>query len=401
MKHLLTLLTVSLLAVFFTGCDVQTSNASENSGESADTTAVAENNSDKSDNNENKGPALSRKEFEKQTGGNSAIPVEVTPITLGDISSSLVYSSTLETEQTVDVFSRIGGLVVAVYVQEGDRVRKGQRLLQIEKDEYELSEQKAKLDYETEKVKFERFKALQNQDLLSEEEFENARLVMRQAEIAWKQAALNLKHTTVTAPISGYAGDRPVRLGDRIQTSTQLLSIANLEDKIVQVYVPQNEFTRTYKNQKAVITSDVVPGVRLDGFVKRISPIIDSQSGTFKVVLGVKDTKNQLRPGMFVSTRLVVDTHSNTRLIPKTALVYENERTFFYVANEESAQRILLEKGFEDADKVEVLNELDPGTMVVVLGQNGLKDGSKIKITNEKSYSWQPPTSNALSANTQ
>ena len=380
MKHLLLLLTVFFLAAFLTGCDVRTSNASENSGESGDSTAVA---TEDSKNDEKKGPALSRNEYEKQTGSDNAIPVEVTPVTLGDISSSLVYSSTLETEQTVDVFSRIGGLVVAVYVQEGDKVRKGQRLLQIEKDEYELSTQKAKLDYETEKAKFDRFKALQDQDLLSEEEFENARLVMQQAEIAWKQAALNLKHTTVTAPISGYAGDRPVRLGDRIQTSTQLLSIANLDDKIVQVYVPQNEFTRTYKNQKAVITSNVVPGVRLDGYVKRISPIIDSQSGTFKVVLAVKDTKNHLRPGMFVSTRLVVDTHNNTRLIPKTALVYENERTFFYVAKEESVERVLLEKGFEDAEKVEVLNEIDPGTMIVVVGQNGLKNGRNIKITNE------------------
>ncbi|MGH1366593.1 MAG: efflux RND transporter periplasmic adaptor subunit [Calditrichia bacterium] len=390
MKQLLTLFAALLLAGLLTGCEVQTSNASEkaddNSAENADSTANENNDSEQNGSDK---PSLSRQGFEKNTGSSSAIPVEVTSLVRGDISSSLVYSSTLETEQTVDVYSRIGGLVVAVYVQEGDKVRKGQRLLQIEKDEYELSEQKARLDYEKEKTQFERFKSLQDKELLSEEEFENARLVMKQAEIAWKQAALNLRYTTVPAPISGYAGDRPVRLGDRIQTSTKLLSIANLDDKIVQVYVPQNEFTRTFKGQKAIVTSDVVPGVRLNGFVKRISPIIDSQSGTFKVVVAVKDTKNQLRPGMFVSTKLIVDTHENTRLLPKTALVYENERTFFFVANGETAERVLLDKGFEDAVKVEIMNDLKPGTKVVVLGQSGLKDGSKIKVTNEKSFSWQ------------
>lgn len=326
---------------------------------------------------------------------NSAVPVEVTDLSVGSISSYLLYSSTLETEQTVDVYSRIGGLVEQIFVEESQYVTKGQKLVQIEKDEYELAEQKALIEYQKQKANYDRFKALQAEELLSEEEFENARLAMKQAEIAWKQAALNLEYSTVTSPISGVVGDRLVRLGDRIQPSSKLFTISNLNEKIVPVYVPQDEFSRCYQQQKAIITCAVVPGVKLDGYVKRISPIIDPQSGTFKVTVAVKDPENRLRPGMFVSAQLIVDTHHQTHLIPKSALMYENERSYFFVVKGDSSIKVELQRGFEDAEKVEVLNELMAGSKIVVLGQSGLKNGSKVRITEEKEYTWQknPATS--------
>jgi multidrug efflux pump subunit AcrA (membrane-fusion protein) len=92
---------------------------------------------------------------------------------------------------------------------------------------------------------------------------------------------------------------------------------------------------------------------------------------------------------MFVSVRLVVDTRESTLLLPKTALTYENERTYFYLVESDSVSKIQLDKGFEDAEKVEVLNEIPDTSRVVVVGQSGLKDGSKINVVTEKSYPWQ------------
>ncbi len=328
----------------------------------------------------------------KVTDDNS-VPVEVTTVTRGDIANFLLFSSTLETEQTVQVFARVSGLVEAIYVDEGDRVKKGDKLLQIEKNEFELAEQKAQVEYQKQKNNFERLKALEEQELLSVEEYENARLALKQAEIAWKQAALNLEYTTVTAPITGVVGDRNVNVGERVQTSTVLFSLANLDKKIVRVYVPQDEFTKCYKRQPAVITTDVLPGKKFSGYVKRISPVIDPESGTFKVTIAVTDPQNRLRPGMFVNAELIVDTHTDTPLIPKSALIYENERTYFFIVTSDSAMKVELKKGFEDAEKVEVMNELPDSAKVVVLGQNGLKDGTRVKIIEEREYPWQTASS--------
>ena len=318
-----------------------------------------------------------------------AVPVEVTALTRGNISSYLKYSSTLQTEQTVDVYPRIGGLVEAIYVEEGQWVRKGQKLLQIEKETYELAEQKAHIEYQKQEADYKRLKALEAEELLSEKEFGNAELAFKLAEIAWKQAALNLKYTTVTAPISGVIGERTVNIGDRVQTATNLFKIANLNEKIVHAFVPQDEFTKVYKKQQAAITTDILPDEKFAGHVKRISPIIDPQSGTFKVTVAVNDPKNHLRPGMFVNTELIVSTHKNARLIPKSALIYENERTYFFVVENDTSKKFELTKGYEDAEKVELLNDLQAGAKIVVLGQNGLKDGTKVKIIQKKTYAWQ------------
>jgi len=319
----------------------------------------------------------------------AAIPVEISYIVPGDISDYLMYSAALETEQTVTVYSQINGLIVKMFVEEGQWVNKGDSLLQLDPREYILAEQKARVEYDKQQSNFERLKGLKAKDLVSDEEFETARLNVKQAEIAWKQAKLNLEYTTVRAPISGVIGERLVNLGARIQPSTALFTLSNLAQKIVKVYVPQNEMAKVHRRQKAVIRSDVLPDQSFEGWVKRISPIVDAQSGTFKVTVGVRDPKNVLKPGMFVNVHLIVDTHQNVPLIPKTALVYENERSYFFVLNNGIAQKVELQKGYEDAEKVEMKNDLPVYTPVVVVGQNGLKDGSRVRVTEVRRYAWQ------------
>ena len=383
MKNFATVLLILLTCLVLAGCSSGDANSAEPAA--ADSSSAVDS-TQKSDQD------TSGEETKKDGSGKdqpTAIPVEITRLTTGQISSFLLYSSTLETEQTVNVYSRIAGLVEEIYVEESDRVQKGARLIQIEKDEYVLAERKARLEYEKLLADYNRLKALQAEELLSEEEFLTAEINMKQAEIAWEQAKLNLEYTTVTAPISGVIGDRLVNLGDRIQTSTNLFTIANLNEKIVRLYVPQSEFAKCYKNQTAKVTTDVMAGTKFNGYVKRISPIIDPQSGTFKVTIAVKDPQNKLRPGMFVNAELIVDTHENAKLIPKSALIYENERTYFFIVSQDSSQKLELKKGFEDAEKVEILNDLEAGTQIVVLGQNGLKDGSRVKIVEEKKYRWQ------------
>ena len=383
MKNFATALLILLTCLVLAGCSSGDANSAEPAA--ADSSSAADS-TQKSDQDTSGGEAKKDGSGKDQP---TAIPVEITRLTTGQISSFLLYSSTLETEQTVNVYSRIAGLVEEIYVEESDRVQKGARLIQIEKDEYVLAERKARLEYEKLLADYNRLKALQAEELLSEEEFLTAEINMKQAEIAWEQAKLNLEYTTVTAPISGVIGDRLVNLGDRIQTSTNLFTIANLNEKIVRLYVPQSEFAKCYKNQTAKVTTDVMAGTKFNGYVKRISLMIYPQSGTFKVTIAVKDPQNKLRPGMFVNAELIVDTHENAKLIPKSALIYENERTYFFIVSQDSSQKLELKKGFEDAEKVEILNDLEAGTQIVVLGQNGLKDGSRVKIVEEKKYRWQ------------
>ncbi len=379
MKKIVSLMFILIPLAWFIGCGSGKSEGKQTNTKESDANAQ----------NSNKNEETGKKSGKPVGPGDSAIPVEVTPVTRGSISSFLLYNSTLETEQMADVYPKISGVAEEIYAEEGDQVLKDQPLLQIEQDEYILAEEKARLDYDKQKSEFERFNALKNQDLVSEEEFETARLSVRQAELEWKRAKLNLDYTIVRSPINGVVGDRSVKVGDRIQTSSKLFVISNPKEKVAKVYVPQNELPNTYKNQKAEITSDVLPNKSFEGWVKRVSPIVDPTSGTFKVTVGVKDHENMLAPGMFMGVKLIVDVHENTKLIPKSGLVYENERTYFFQVSSDSVIRRELKKGFEDAEKVELLNDISDTTKIVVVGQGGLKDGNKVKVIEERHYSWQ------------
>jgi membrane fusion protein (multidrug efflux system) len=342
------------------------------------------NNKTDTTNVEQKSENKSKEENEKDL---ELIPVEVTEVKKGIISNYILLSTNLETEIQTDVFPRIQGIVKKINHDEGDYIKSDQTLMELEADEYVLSEQRARLNYKKQEADFNRMKEMFTEDLLSKEEFEQARYATEGLKVDWKQAELNLSYTKIKSPISGVIGERLRKPGDRIQPTDKLFSVINTNEMIAVVYVPEKEISRVRKGQKAFITSDNLQNKRFTGWLKRVSPVIDPASGTFKVTIGVKNVDNALRAGMFVNAFIVTDVHQDAVLIPKTALVYENEAMNVFVVKDSIAHKITLEVGFEDHEKIESLNNINEGDKVIVVGQAGLKDQTKVKIVSEQENS--------------
>ena len=135
-------------------------------------------------------------------------------------------------------------------------------------------------------------------------------------------------------------------------------------------------------SQRAFLVTENMPDRRFEAAVKRISPVMDASSGTFKVTVGIRDRENLLKPGMYMSVQIITDTHCNALLIPKAAVVYDNGLPYaFFTSQDTLARRVRLEKGYSDIKNIEILNGADENDQVIVIGQNGLKDGARIKIT--------------------
>ncbi len=317
------------------------------------------------------------------------IPVEVSAISTGIISSYILLSSNLETERMTDVYSRVQGLVDRILVEEGDHVKKGQLLMQLDPDELELMEAGALVNYEQEKKLFERKRAMFDRQLLSKEEFETASFGVQAKKILWQEARLNLDHTKVTSPISGVIGERLRRPGDRIQPSDKLFTVINTDEMIAIVHVPEKEVGIVRKGQKAFVSSQHLGDEQFSGWVKRVSPVVDPQSGTFKVTVGIGNEENRLRPGMFVNAHIVTDVHANTVLVPKTAIVYESDKMHVFVVRDSIAQKIQLAVGYQDFEKVESLSGIEPGEKVIVVGQAGLKQGARVGIVAQREIAFK------------
>ncbi len=318
-----------------------------------------------------------------------SIPVEVAPVVRGAISAFLTFNSTLETEAAVDLYPQTGGQVESLLVEEGRLVKEGEPLLKIEDRELRVDAEESSANYEHEKQAFARTEDLFRRNLVNKQEYDDNKFRLDQARLRHERAQLRLSYATVRAPFSGVISSRDTQVGARVGTGTKLFSMVKLDEIVARVYVPGRYLPVVAENQPAVVTSEFLPDRVFKGWVKRISPVIDPKSGTFKVTVGVRSEKpSELPPGLFVGVRVITDTRDAAVLIPKRAVVYEGGERYVFAVVQNKAQKRKLTIGYEDPANVEALGGFEVGTPVIVLGQSGLKDGALVRQVNAPA----PPT---------
>jgi membrane fusion protein (multidrug efflux system) len=314
-----------------------------------------------------------------------SVPVEVTQISNGTISSFQLYNSTIEAENAVDVYTKVSGIIIDLKVEEGNYINKGQLLAKIEEEDYKLEEAAAKASYEKTKRDFERSDTMFKDKLLSENDYEQVRYNYEQAKITWERAKVRLGNTNIIAPISGILSSRTIKYGDYITPNMKVFSIVDMNTLITRVYIPEKDIVNIKMNQTAIITSDALGDKEFEGRIKIINPVVDPNTGTVKVTIALKGYANILKPGMFVKSHIIIDTRKNTMLLTKKAIVYNGIQSIAFVVKDGVANQVVLEIGFQDSEKVEVLNKnIKSGDKIIVVGQYGLKDKSRVKVINEK-----------------
>jgi membrane fusion protein, multidrug efflux system len=307
------------------------------------------------------------------------VPVETAAVTRGPISAFLAFNSTVETEAAVDIYPQATGQVEALFVEEGRTVKEGEALLKIEDRELRVDLKDATTNYEHLQSTFARLEDLHTRKLINKQEFDDQRFQLETARNRLERAQIRLAYTTVYAPFAGVIASRETQLGARVGPGTKVFSIVKLDETVARVFVPGRYLDAVAENQPAVVSSEFLPNRTFTAWVKRISPIIDPKNGTFKVTVGVRLTKpTELPPGLFVHVRVITDTRDAAVLIPKRAIVYEGGERYVFTVVDGKAVKKKLVPGYEEPLKIEALSGIDVGARVIVLGQNGLKDGVKV-----------------------
>lgn len=320
-----------------------------------------------------------KKEVKKRKS-DEGVPVKVSEVTLGEISNYVQHTSTIEAKEATDVYAQATGLVSHVIVEEGDHVEHGQVLAKLVDDELRLGAEEARINYQKLASKFKRAEGLFERNLMSREDFEQQRFMVEEARIRWDRSKLSLDYASVRSPVGGVIAERMVKLGDRVSPSNKLFSLVDLSSLIAQVHVPGRDMRYILKGQQAKVTTDFLPGSTFRGRVERISPVVDPDSGTFKVTLELNDETARLRPGMFITAHIVTATHEMAVLVPKKSIIYDNGFPHVFVVSDSTAARVRLDIGFEDSENLEILAGITQGDRIVIVGQNGLKDQAKIRV---------------------
>ena len=309
-----------------------------------------------------------------------AIPVEIAAAERGDISAFYTNTATLEAEVEADVVAKVRGIVHHIQVEEGDYVQQGDVLVQLEDEQLEIEVQRAEATMNKLKNEYERNKKLFDKQLISAEAFENARFEYESQKAAHELAALNLRNTKIRTPIEGIVSERMIKRGATVDQNQEVFRITDFTPLLAVLHVPEHEMNKIAPDQTALFQVDARQGEQFEGYVQRISPVVNPETGTFKVTVAVEDESRRLRPGMFARISIVYDQHQNTILIPKQAVIQEDNEQYVFLINNKRAFKKPVKTGYINNSDSEIVQGLQHGDQVVTIGHTSLQDSSKVNI---------------------
>lgn len=308
------------------------------------------------------------------------IPVEATAVSRGDISAYYSNTATLEAEQEALIVAKVRGIINEVVVEEGDFVKAGQVIAKIEDEQYRIEAERAKSNMDRLYNDFKRSKELYDKQAISVEEYQNKQFEYEAQKSAYELAKLNHEYTSIKSPISGIISERLIRKGNMIGTDQNIYRVTDFDPLQAILYVPEHEMAKINKNQPAEIKVDALPGQSFRAHVERISPIVDPATGTFKVTVIIDEKSSKLKPGMFGRVKIVYDTRLSTKMIPKVAVMSEDETQSVFVVRDSLAYKKIIRTGYVNGRNIEVLEGLEDGEVVVTTGQGSLKDSAKVNV---------------------
>lgn len=313
-----------------------------------------------------------------------AIPVEAANVQTGTISSMYTTTAILEAKEEAFVVARASGIIEEIFVEEGDYVEKGQVLAQLDKRRYELNLAKARADLTGLEQELEKINKVYSQNLVSVDTYDKLTAQYESAKASVRLAELDLKETTITAPISGFVASRNAKVGNLTESFQRERMFHIVQQQSLQgiVYLPENELQNVVVGQPATLIVAALGNKQLSAIVERISPVIDSTTGTFKVTLAVPNSDHLLKAGMFTDVALEYARHESATLLPRRALITMDNQHSVFIINDNLAHKIDIVTGFEQGDMVEVLSGLNGNEKVVTAGHQNLKDKAPVDVVN-------------------
>ncbi len=313
------------------------------------------------------------------------IPVEVSVVQKGSISSNYTTTAVLEAKEEAFVVGRASGIIEQIMVEEGDYVKKGQILAKLEPERYELNLRRAQADMTGIEKELAKINKVYHQKLVSDDTYDKITAQYESAKATLALAKLDLKEATIVAPISGYIAERNAKVGNLTESfqRERMFHIVQQKELYGIVYLPEKELSKVHKDQKARLIVTALNDAEINAFVERISPVIDSKTGTFKVTLRVPNKDKKLMSGMFTQVSLNYNTRDNATLLPRKAMLAMDDTVNVFVVDDKGiASKITIKTGYQEGKYVEVTEGLSGNETVVITGHQNLKDNAFVNIVN-------------------
>ena len=335
--------------------------------------------------------------------GAPATPVTAVEAKTGDLPVFLNGLGTVTPTRSVTVHSRVDGQLMKVHFKEGEMVKEGQLLaeidprpfqVQVTQMEGQLGRDQALL--KNAQIDLARYQTLLKQDSIAAQTVDTQRALVKQYEGTVKadegqlgNARLQLNYASVTAPLSGLAGLRQVDPGNVVHASdTNGIVIINEVTPITVVYtIPEDSLPKVVKRSRGgetlpVEAFDRAGTIKLGtGKLASIDNQIDTTTGTVKLKAEFANRDGLLFPNQFVNVKMLVDTLKGATLIPSAAVQRGTQGSFVYTVQPDQTVKLKTVKlGPTDGINVAVESGVAPGEKLVIDGMDKLRDGAKVEV---------------------
>ena len=330
-----------------------------------------------------------------------AVPVEVKQAVMGDVPLKIQAIGTVEPIQKVAISSQVGGYLHGIYFKEGQEIKEGQTLFQIDPRKYEAARMQSEAALEQAQIQLknawmevERAETLLKKQMTSSQEYHRQRTLAESAQAAvkiqealLKDAALNLAFCTIRAPISGRVGSLTVHKGDLIKANDTVFVTINQIDPIsVKFSIPEKNLAavRFAWNAGPVSVSAEISNNAVEPVVGKlvfVDNAVDAQTGSIMLKAEFANGKETLWPGQFVDVAAVLGTIKNAVVIPSQAVQNGQQGSFVFVVDAQNKARVRkIVPGQTFEENTIVSDGLKAGETVVTDGQIRLGDGTPVEL---------------------
>ncbi len=329
---------------------------------------------------------------------NDRVLVKAEAAIKGTITDKVFTIGEIEPAKSFEVNPMTAGTVKKVYVEVGDTVMKDQVLYELEMDEFniEMNSQKTQLTnglnvsknaYELAEKTYKDMQKLHVEKAVSDYDLENAKLKYESAEQDYNNVQNNYStllasisekkdYYIIKSPEDGIVTSRTVEAGMSVTQQNGMTVIADDTLKVTSS-VSSKHINKIEEGQEVLIHVSTAE-VSLKGTVSSIS--YSAQNGSYPIEIDIIDSSGVIKPGMFAELYIYTNSRENTLLIPEKAIIAKDEEQYVYTINDNQAKKVIIKKGIEDNDMVEISGDIKEGDMVITTGKDKITDGAYVKL---------------------
>jgi membrane fusion protein, multidrug efflux system len=320
--------------------------------------------------------------------GPARVPsVEIARVELLRITDDAQAVGSLRSRQSVMLRPEVSGRVTQINFRDAERVRKGQLLVQLDDQLPQAQVKQAEAELSIARANHRRNQELVEQKFIAQRAVDESAANLQVADAKLALARATLARLKIVAPFDGIAGIRNINVGDYLKDGADIVNIEDLEAIYVDFRLPERFQTKVEPGQSAQVEVDALPGKRFGALLLAVDPLVDANGRSVGVRGCIDNRQLQLRPGMFARVTPVFGVRDDAKVIPEEAIVPQGGRQYVYRLvdgpdhDTRIAQRVEVKVGIRQPGKVEIVEGLMPGDVVVTAGQQRIqKDGTPVRV---------------------